>query len=257
MGIMKYQNMQMTGEDFFVRCVLPRLIAGPNPVLVDVGANVGDFSRLLREQFPSARIYAFEPLAPTFARLRERTAGLNIRCVNAGLGSKEGPSTIYLSSREELNVMASMYSDVAQSIHRYKDIVTASVHIRTLDAVGAEENLEFIDLLKADTEGHEFEVLQGARNLIQSGRVGAVLFEFNEMNTISRVFLRDFYGLLSGYRFYRLDTHRLIPLGDYQPRYEIFQFQNILAVSSVLHPSKDYTEAPPARPDCRHHPKIR
>ena len=62
-----------------------------------------------------------------------------------------------------------------------------------------------------------------------------------EMNTVSKVFLRDFYETLAGYRFYRLDSRRLIPLGGYQPRNEIFQFQNVLAVHSALHPTEEWT----------------
>ena len=241
MGIMKYQSMEETGEEYLVRGVLPRLLAKPAPVLLDVGANVGEFSRLLRSQFPSARILAFEPVSATFDRLRKNMEGLDVRCLNFGLGATEETVPIYLSSRAELNPLASLYPAVAKSIHRFPETVAETIRIRTLDAVAAEENTDFIDLLKVDAEGHEFAVLQGGLGLIRSNRVGAVLFEFNEMNAVSKVFLRDFYETLAGYRFYRLDSRRLIPLGGYQPRNEIFQFQNILAVHSALHPTEEWT----------------
>ena len=61
----------------------------------------------------------------------------------------------------------------------------------------------------------------------------------DQMNVAARVFLRDFYDLLSDYRFFRLDTRRLIPLGPYQPRNEIFQFQNLLAVRAAGLPAKE------------------
>lgn len=241
MGLLKYQNLDVTGEEHLIRNVLPRWISRPQPVLVDVGANVGEFARRLRAQFPAATICAFEPVAATFAKLQENVRDLNVRCFNVGLGRQEATAPIYRSSREDLSSLASLYPEVARSTHRFADTVAETIRLRTLDAVAAEQQWDAIDFLKIDTEGNEFAVLQGAENLIRGGRIGAILFEFNEMNVAARVFLRDFYELLADYRFFRLNTRRLIPLGPYQPRNEIFQFQNLLAVRSVGSSAKERT----------------
>ncbi len=241
MGLLKYQNLDVTGEEHLIRNVLPRWISRPQPVLVDVGANVGEFARRLRAQFPAATICAFEPVAATFAKLQENVRDLNVRCFNVGLGRQEATAPIYRSSREDLSSLASLYPEVARSTHCFADTVAETIRLRTLDAVAAEQQWDAIDFLKIDTEGNEFAVLQGAENLIRGGRIGAILFEFNEMNVAARVFLRDFYELLPDYRFFRLDTRRLIPLGPYQPRNEIFQFQNLLAVRSVGSSAKERT----------------
>ena len=239
MGILKYQNLDVTGEEHLIQNVLPRWISRPQPVLVDVGANVGEFARRLRAQFPAAAICAFEPVAATFAKLQENVRGLDVRCFDVGLGRQEATAPIYRSSREDLSSLASLYPEVARSMHRFADAVAETIRLRTLDAVAAEQRWDAIDFLKIDTEGNEFAVLQGAENLIRGGRIGATLFEFNEMNVAARVFLRDFYDLLPDYRFFRLDTRRLIPLGPYQPRNEIFQFQNLLAVRAAGSPAKE------------------
>lgn len=238
MGIMKYENMAETGEKYFVQCLLPKIITKPNPVLVDVGANVGEFSRLLRSQFAQADIYAFEPVPSTFDQLQKSLEKQNVKCLNFGLSDKEASVCIYQSSRGELNPLASLYPAVAESIHHFQDVVRDQIQVRMLDNVADEFDIYFIDLLKIDTEGHEFAVLNGGLRIIQSNRVGLVLFEFNEMNVVSKVFLRDFYSLLPGYHFYRLDSGRLVPLGAYKPVNEIFQFQNILAVNSEFYPKE-------------------
>ncbi len=75
------------------------------------------------------------------------------------------------------------------------------------------------------------EVLSGAKALLAEGRIHFIQFEFNEMNIISRVFLKDFYDLLQGFSLYRLDSNRLIPLAGYSSTNEIFKFQNLLAVN--------------------------
>ena len=63
-------------------------------------------------------------------------------------------------------------------------------------------------------------------------------FEFNEMNVISRVFLKDFYDLLGDeWDFFRLDTRKLIYLGRrYDSANEIFKFQNIVAIRKSFLP---------------------
>src|SRR5687768_7998112 len=42
------------------------------PVVFDVGANVGDYSALVHQVIPSARIYAFEPAASVYEQLVHR-----------------------------------------------------------------------------------------------------------------------------------------------------------------------------------------
>jgi hypothetical protein len=91
--------------------------------------------------------------------------------------------------------------------------------------------LQHISLLKIDTEGHEFEVLLGARNAIDRGSIEVVHLEFNEMNVISRIFCRDFFELLKDYSFYRMLPDGLLPLGPYTAvTCELFAYQNLVAI---------------------------
>ncbi len=233
MGVMKYENLKVSGEEHFIQKELPRLLSRQQPLLLDVGANVGKFSSLLRAQFPAAEICAFEPVPSTFSTLQENMRSLNVRCFGFGLGRQEETVPIYRSAQEGFSSQASLYPEVASSMHRYEKVVSETISLRTLDAVAAEQQWTTIDFLKIDTEGNEFSVLQGAEKLISDKRIGAIMFEFNEMNVASRVFLRDFYDLLADYKFFRLDTERLISLGRYHTRNEIFQFHNLLAVPTT------------------------
>lgn len=235
MGILRYKNTQVSGEDYLIQKILPRLVSRDKPVIMDVGANTGHYSLLIRHHFPKARIFAFEPVAATFGRLQENTATKDIQCHHMGLGAEAATATIFLQSDTATSEWASIYRDVSQSIHRIKTPRAEAISIQTLDAFCATHDLTTIDFLKIDTEGHELSVLRGAQGLISRGAITLIQFEFNEMNVFSRVFLKDFYDLLPGYRFYRLNTNGPIPLGAYKTRYEIFQFQNIVAVQEKWH----------------------
>src|SRR5262249_33872229 len=74
---------------------LQQRLAGEPAIVFDVGANVGDWTALLRAGLdPGAAIYAFEPVAGTFARLREHLARFGpaprLVPVHAALGDVDG-----------------------------------------------------------------------------------------------------------------------------------------------------------------------
>jgi len=101
-----------------------------------------------------------------------------------------------------------------------------------LDEYCKANNVSQIDLLKIDTEGFELEALQGATELLRNKAIKIIQFEFKEVNIVKRRCLKDFYELLDGFTFYRLDENRLIPLNEWQPIHEIFMSQNIVAIQS-------------------------
>ncbi|MEQ9098763.1 FkbM family methyltransferase [Imperialibacter sp.] len=200
-------------------------------IFFDIGANVGDFSKLVCQRFPSATVFSFEPNPNSFSSLQAEMAS-HEKCetINAGLGSEGGKQLLHYYKSSKKSSHASVFRDVLTDIHGRKDTEYVEVQITTIDDFCAEREIGRIDFLKIDTEGSELAVLQGATKLLSSGVIHAIQFEFNEMNIVSRVFLKDFYDLLKGYKFFRISSKGLLPLGSYNTRNEIFRMQNILAV---------------------------
>ena len=54
---------------------------------------------------------------------------------------------------------------------------TVVSRIEMLDNFIREKKIEFIDILKIDVEGFEFEVLQGAKNTIKEKKINVIQFE--------------------------------------------------------------------------------
>lgn len=230
LGVFNYQNFHISGEHYLVRRLLPKLLASStSPILFDVGANEGSFSEDLVSAFPEASIYSFEPHRITFARLKSRVGG---RCqvFNYGLGDMAGSMKLYdVGGHEEGTSHASLYADVISDIH-HREIDSVDVEIKTLDDVAVELGIAKIDFLKIDTEGNELSVLKGARRLLLESNVGVIHFEFNEMNVVSRCFMRDFAAMLKEYKLFRLLPKSLLELSDMPALTEIFGFQNIIAI---------------------------
>jgi FkbM family methyltransferase len=207
------RNGEAGVQDAFVRS------ASSDPLVVlDVGANVGDWSKALVERCTRARrkltLHAFEPSASTFETLRRNAASW-------GGEAKVGLHRLALSNQAGSAVFHSVGDNKGRnSLYEIpgESRTEGSVELKTLDAFAAEQGLDRIDLVKVDTEGHDLFVIQGAGKLLEEGRIRALQFEYTWRWIFSRTYLRDVFELLAG-KPYALG--KVTPKGiEYYPRWE-------------------------------------
>jgi FkbM family methyltransferase len=229
LGVLNSESARASGEAHLIEDLLPRLLSGVSaPVLFDIGAHDGAYSRALSARFPEGMIHAFEPHPKTFLRLAALT-GPNVRCHNLGLGRHDASVALYDGVDSSGSEHASLYAEVLTDLHK-RQASSVTVRIERIDTFAAREGIQSIDFMKIDAEGNEYAVLEGAVGLLSRKAVGSIHFEFNEMNVVSRTFLRDFRRVLDGYVLFRLLPQALLRLNDNPFMTELFAFQNILAV---------------------------
>ena len=233
-GILKYQSLEASGEIYSIRKILKRYCDQARPIFFDVGANRGNYAVALRAEFPAAEIFAFEPNPNTFALLSANVRSTGDHCCCLGLSDTERSQPIYTYDDALDSEHASLSKSIMSDIHHAKSIRSIEIKLTTLDNFCNANNVDRINFLKIDAEGCELDILRGGQRMLKEGRIDIIQYEFNETLIVPRVFMKDFYEILGGYNFYRLDTKRLIPLRDYSPIHEIFQFQNILAISKKM-----------------------
>ena len=146
-------------------------------VALDIGANIGMVTILMsRLVGGSGRIHAFEPnpwLLPLLREVIERNQLANVKLHPIALGSREGSL--------ELRIPAT--NSGAASFVRGSDSpgeATARVPVHRLTDVANQECIESVRLVKIDVEGFEAEVFQGGRQMLESVRPDAIIFELNE-----------------------------------------------------------------------------
>jgi FkbM family methyltransferase len=228
MGINNYQSDYLTGEKYVLEHYLKNI---SKPLIIDIGAHIGDSAILVKTINSRSRVYSFEPNPSTYMELSRNSRKYRFHAYNFALGDKEGTMTLYDTANGYSSPFASVYKSVVETVHHTKTN-KYKIKITTLDKF-YENNLtgQSIDLLKIDVEGYEYKVLLGAKKLIGSGKVNLIQFEFNIMNRHSKIFFLDFEKLLKGYTLYRLLPHGLLPINSDSLLYsEIFMFQNILAI---------------------------
>lgn len=142
-----------------------------NPIVFDVGANIGNVSRRLAVAFPApARIFAFEPATATFAQLNASVASFrHVQCHHLALSETPGRLRLYHGANSELNRLKTTGTGAGET---YEE-----VDVSTLDEISSRIGIDRIDLLKTDTEGFDASVLRGGIGLLRRGAIRTVVTE--------------------------------------------------------------------------------
>lgn len=134
--------------------------------IVDVGANIGDFSIQVAKLCPAGLIYAIEPVSGNIECIQrqiELNKTENVIVIPFALGAQEGEAPIHLAGGD-----SSFYWGSAG---------TEMVKVTTLQALMAAQGIERIDLLKIDCEGAEWDILPAAECVLP--RVRAICMEYH------------------------------------------------------------------------------
>ncbi len=193
--------------------------------LFDVGANKGQYAQLAHTIMgEQCTIFAFEPSSKAFEYLAQQN--FPIKAFHLGVGSSKHTAQVYYD--QEGSVRASMYPNSYSHTNTHLD-KSQSIQLTTIDSFCMENQIAKIDFLKIDVEGHEIEVLKGASEMLEKGAIKYIQFEFGNIAVESRIFLKDFFIILTDYKIYRILQNGLHPI-HYHEQHEIFLTTNYLAI---------------------------
>jgi len=232
MGVGSGENVYESGEAGVLQ-KLKKLKSSPYCIF-DVGSNQGQYldlvlSTLVCEDF---HIHCFEPSSSVFGTLSDRAK--DNPCVtlnNIGLGREKGEFDLFFETKESGGSLS----------HRQLDSFGISfsnseaVKIDTVDNYCASHGVDYIHLLKIDIEGHEMDLLLGAKNMIKKRAIGMVTFEFGGCNIDTRTYYKDFFYFFrnNGMHVYRITpTGYLHPLPEYREIDEQFRTTNFGAIDN-------------------------
>jgi FkbM family methyltransferase len=138
-------------------------------LVIDVGANRGQFSLDVCTAVPSARVLAFEPLAGEAACYRKVFGGLErFELREVALGAVSGRRIIHIARDADSSSLLEFTDLQSYYFPRTAEVGTAAVDVTTLDDELSGRRLPPRTLLKADVQGFELEVLKGATRTLPS-----------------------------------------------------------------------------------------
>lgn len=150
------------------RLIFYRQFISPNDLVFDVGANVGNRTKVFAKM--GAKVIAIEPQSKCADILNSATAGTdNIQLVQAAIGSSSGYSTISIS---DVDTLSSLSADWIQSVKqsgrfsKFEWTMEESVVVHTIDELIAKYGLP--KFIKIDVEGYEDHVISGLTQPVEA-----------------------------------------------------------------------------------------
>jgi len=210
------------GEYRWLREVLPSCARA-----FDVGANVGNWAAYALGVNPNLEIHCFEPTADTYRILERRQLAGAVTRNQTGLSSTAGQEEMHIfgdgSGMNSLHAREGVHVDIVK---------TEKVPVETLDGYCHDRNIESIDLLKIDVEGHELDVLKGAVKMLSEKRIHRIQFEYGGTFIDARILLKDMFALLAehDYSLHKMYPNALHLFERYDQQVENFQYSNWVAL---------------------------
>jgi FkbM family methyltransferase len=159
--------------------------------VIDAGANIGLYtliaSKIVGE---NGKVFSFEPSKETYERLKNNVTlnqSTNIEIINCGLG--DTPDQM-LQLRQDLGYddaeryLVPLNHNINNELENVGELnLSEKVKIDTLDNFCKKNNIKQINLLKIDTEGFEYYILNGSRNILKNSEKLIILMECTAMGT--------------------------------------------------------------------------
>ncbi len=185
----------------------------PGMTMIDVGANVGYYTLLGASCVgPTGKVFAVEPSPYAYSRLTQTVAEnalSQVVTLPIALGSTPGKATLYTPPPH--NHTPSMVPAGQNP--------GIQVPVRTLEDCVTEWSIKQADLLKLDVEGFEPQVLAGALSLMNSGKIRAILCEFNDWwLRKAGTSAEEFHGFVCSQGFADVSEQAGLPLDSFSSR---------------------------------------
>jgi len=141
-------------------------------LVLDVGANTGQYATELRDWGYRGEIISFEPLSAAFAQLElNASADPHWHCRRIALGPSPGRADLKVAQN---SVSSSLLSMADRHVDAQPDsavVAVEQVEVVALDSLGLLEAYKGETLLKLDVQGYEEEVLRGAGESLANVRL--------------------------------------------------------------------------------------
>ena len=234
-GYKNYGSFKATGEENFID-----MISGEIRVCLDIGANIGNYSKLLINK-TNAKIYAYEPLEKSFDELKKIKEKHKDRFFieKLALGNEDGIKKI--SSANDKSEKASFEKNLDKLSFIDKDNLREfDVSIKKLDSLDFFDIHNKVDFLKIDVEGYEYEVLLGGKKFIDFNSPKFIQIEINWHQLFKKINLYEFSKLLKDYDIFKILPYgkNLVFIDPSRPENNIFHLSNFVFIRKDI--SKKY-----------------
>jgi len=194
----------MSLREIFIDGVYDVDTTGDVDIIFDVGANAGIVSIFFALKYPRARIFSVEASPRIFRVLEKNTKQFpHIKLINCAV-TGENKKTLTFHEYENKSESSSLFNR-GEGMHKY------TIEGKTLSTIMDEHGLDFIDILKFDIEGSEWDAFNSFGT---SSKVGCLVGEVHP--DITGKSYESFVALIPGFtiRSEKLKNNRALVYGQ-------------------------------------------
>ena len=138
-------------------------------VIIDIGANIGQYGSEMRNLGFTGEIISFEPIKEAFQKLKQTATGdQNWKVYNYSIGERDGQTIINIAKNSVSSSILKSLPQLTESAPEAEFIRKETVEIRKLDSLFEDLKVSNKNIyLKIDTQGYEEMVVLGALNSLQ------------------------------------------------------------------------------------------
>ncbi len=204
----KLSTVFKEGEDITVR-EIKYLIGKKSPVIIEVGANIGQTTAEFLKEMPGATIYCFEPEPRAIAEFKKNINSPNVHLIEKAVGNQNGRIVFHQSSGvdeyEDWNQSGSikMPKEHTKIWPKVTFKTSTEVSIIRLDDWMESMAIPLVDFIWADTQGAEADLILGGLNTFSKSRFFYTEYGFQELYD-GQISLEGIDGLLEGFSVSRV-----------------------------------------------------
>lgn len=225
----RYYEMEKNGEKLLIEKVNKYFADSGKLSVFDIGANFGDWAQTTNSIGNNLEIHCFE-IVPNIASQLARNLESNPNIIINTFGLSERNDEVEIHFFPDSLTESRIHS---QRKNMRCEMIRGQI-IRGDEYIG-NNKINYIHLIKIDTEGHERFVISGLQNALDNEMIGVIQFEYGTTYLASRSQLGDIYEILTpkGFKIGRLFASGVL-FKDYDfPHDEHFRMGNYVAVHKV------------------------
>lgn len=200
------------------------------PFIFDIGANRGNYTDFVLSLFPNAKMLLIEPNDMWVGELSKKYFGnTDIQIWNTLVGKNTDDTMFYYFTNNN-DQLSSIYERPVFSDLPMKKVFK---NCTTIDSI-IEQGIDFVDFIKVDTEGAEFDVLKGAAKSLSGKKIKFIQIEYGGTYPDAGITMKEVIEFVKCFGYWVYSYDKKFTKLDPKTFIEDFHYDNYLISSIAL-----------------------
>lgn len=230
-----------TEEKECIEQLVPML--SDNPIIIDVGANKGEWSDVVMRMIPDCHVVFIEPnkVLIHYLMMKYDYNENHITYLNMAAYRKAGKTIPFYYFTNRNSGLSSIYNNHEWD---YLPKQFGKIGTTTIDQYCGQLGVDHVDFIKIDVEGAELDVMMGMLQTLKEKKVKFIQVEYSSHYQLANATFREIFYIVSaaGYNVYLYVNGIFEPVTN-ENLVEDFELRNYIITTEILSDTQDWNRA--------------